>query len=138
MTRLTWMKTAVAAAGLGAVSLSPALAQDATTETDTQQESEMQQMAYSEEKLESFVDAAIEVQTLMESYTPRVQEAATEAEQQALAEEANTEIRDAISESEGITLEEYVEIGEAAQADPALAQRITAMAQERAEEQPEG
>jgi hypothetical protein len=132
------MKTAVAAAGLGAVSLSPALAQDATTETDTQQESEMQQMAYSEEKLESFVDAAIEVQTLMESYTPRVQEAATEAEQQALAEEANTEIRDAISESEGITLEEYVEIGEAAQADPALAQRITAMAQERVEEQPEG
>jgi hypothetical protein len=132
------MKTAVAAAGLGAVTLSPAFAQDATTDTDTQQDTEMQQMAYSEEKLESFVDAAMEVQTLMESYTPRVQAAETEAEQQALAEEANTEIRDAISESEGITLEEYVEIGEAAQADPALAQRITAMAQERAEEQPEG
>ena len=56
----------------------------------------------------------------------------TDAERQALAEEANTAIRGAIDETPGITVEEYVAIGQAAQENPDLAQRITVLALEKA------
>lgn len=138
MTLLKRATTAAAALGLAFVPLTPALAQDATEEDQMQPEMQMQQAEFTEDKLESFVDAAIEVQALTETYVPRVQAAETEAEQQTIAEEANAEIRGAIEDAEGITLEEYVAIGEAAQGDPALAQRITAMVEERAGEEPEG
>jgi hypothetical protein len=130
LTRLKLATTTAAAVALAISPITSALAQD-TSDKGLQQETQMEQAQFTEEKLESFVDAAIEVQTLTESYTPRVQAAETDAEQQAIAEEANAEIRGAIEDAEGITIEEYVAIGEAAQADPALAQRITTLAQER-------
>ncbi len=129
---------AAAAAGLALAPLAPALAQDTSPDGQMQQETPMEQAQFTDEKLESFLDAAIEVQTLTESYTPRVQAAETEAEQKELVEAANTEIRGAVEEVEGITIEEYIAIGEAAQTDQALAQRITAMAQQRMPQTPEG
>lgn len=129
MTRIMTATTA-AVASLTLAPTAPALSQE-TTQDQMQQESQMEQAQYTDAKLESFLDAAVEIQTLTESFTPRVQAADTEAEQKALVEEANVQIRGAVEEVEGLTVEEYVAIGEAAQADPALAQRITAMAQER-------
>jgi hypothetical protein len=138
VTRLRTAATAACAISLALAPLAPAIAQETATDEQMQQETQMEQAQFSEDKLDSFLDAALEVQTLTESYTPRVQAAENEAEQKALVEEANTAIRGAVEDVEGITIEEYIEIGEAAQADPALAQRITAMAQERVQEQPEG
>lgn len=137
VTRLKTVTTA-AAIGLAFAPLAPALAQDTATDDQMQQETQMEQAQFSDDKLDSFLDAALEVQTLSESYTPRVQAAENEAEQKALVEEANTAIRGAVEDVEGITVEEYIQIGEAAQADPALAQRITAMAQEKVQPRPEG
>jgi hypothetical protein len=103
-----------------------------------QQETPMEQAQFTDDKLERFLDAAIEVQELTQDYTPRVQAAESEAEQKELVEEANAQIRGAVEDVDGLSIEEYVAIGQAAQADPALAQRITAMAEQRAREQPEG
>jgi hypothetical protein len=137
VTRLRTPANVLAAASLALMPLAPALAEDAADDR-MQQETQMEQAQFTDDKLESFLDAAIEVQELTQSYTPRVQAAESEAEQQALVEEANAEIRGAVEDVEGITVEEYVAIGEAAQADPALAQRITAMAEQRVQQQPEG
>lgn len=136
MTRLNTVTAA--AVSLALVPLAPALAQETETEGQTQQETQMEQAQITDDKLESFLDAAIEVQTLTESYTPRVQAAESEDEQKALVEEANVQIRGAVEEVDGISIDEYIAIGEAAQSDPALAQRITAMAQERMPQSPEG
>ncbi len=91
-----------------------------------------EQLTLTEEKLDSFVDAALDVQGVTEDFAPRAEAAETDAERQELAEEANTAIRGAIEETPGITIEEYVAIGQAAQQNPELAQRITTMAQEKA------
>lgn len=96
-----------------------------------------QETPIAEETLSRFVDAALEVQSVTESYAPRLQAATDPAEQQALVEEANGAIHAAIDATDGITVQEYVAVGEAVQQDPALAQRLTAMAQARvAERQP--
>ena len=131
MTRRSHHATAAAIAALMAVS--PALAQDARDDTTTGQEKTMQeQMVLTEEKLDSFVDAALDVQGVTESFAPRAEAAENDEQRQALAEEANAAIRGAIEETPGITIEEYVAIGQAAQQNPELAQRITLMAQEKA------
>lgn len=124
---------ATGAAFVAMMAATPTLAQDASDDTtQTDQETTMeQQLTLTEEKLESFVDAALEVQEVTETYAPRAEAAETDADRQSLAEEANVAIRGAIEETPGITIEEYVAIGQAAQQNPELAQRITVMAQER-------
>lgn len=88
-----------------------------------------EELVLTEEKLSSFVDAALEVQDVTQGIAPKAEAAENDAERQALAEEANNAIRGAIEETPGITIEEYVAIGQAAQQDPDLAQLIARMAQ---------
>ena len=136
MTRRSRLATAAIAALAVA---GPAIAQDANNKSTTRQDETMQeQMVLTEEKLESFVDAALDVQGVTESFAPRAEAVESDADRQALAEEANTAIRGAIEETPGITIEEYVAIGQAAQQNPELAQRITMMAQEKASTSDDG
>jgi mannitol-specific phosphotransferase system IIBC component len=85
----------------------------------------MAQEQYEQQKLESFVVAALAVNELVEEWTPRIQSAQDETEAAQLRDQANSELVDAISQSNGITVEEYREISQAAQADPALMARIS-------------
>jgi hypothetical protein len=137
VTRLTTAANVLSAASLALTPLAPALAEDAADDR-MQQETQMQQAQYTDDQLERFLEAAIEVQVLTQDYTPRVEAAESEAGQKALLDEANAQIRGAVEDVEGLTIEEYVAIGQAAQSDPALAQRITAMAEQLAQEPPEG
>ena len=131
MTRRAGPAAAIAVAALTAAT--PLTAQDTSDEPVAGEDETMQeQLVLTEEKLDSFVDAALDVQGVTETFTPRAEAAETDAERQALAEEANTAIRGVIEETPGITVEEYVAIGQAAQQNPELAQRITTMAQEKA------
>lgn len=125
-------KAAAIAAVVALMSATPMAAQNTNSETTAEDETMQEQMVLTEEKLESFVDAALDVQGVTESFAPRAESAETDAERQALAEEANTAIRGVIDETPGITIEEYVAIGQAAQENPDLAQRITVLAQEKA------
>jgi hypothetical protein len=86
-----------------------------------------------EGKLDSFVIAAFAVDDVRTTYIARLQEVEDEAAQQALIEEANAAIVQAVEDAEGITLEEYVAIGEAASADPEIAAQLDTMMRESAD-----
>jgi Domain of unknown function (DUF4168) len=90
------------------------------------------QAEFSDQQLESFVVAALAVEELIRQWNPRI-EGAENAEQAAqLREQASTELVDTINRTEGITLEKYQEIGQAAQGDPDLAARINEIYQKQA------
>lgn len=86
-------------------------------------QSAVAQATFEESKIEAFVAAAIEIDRLLESWVPRI-EAAEGEEREALTEEANALLVKAIENTEGISIEEYRAINEAAQQDAELNQRI--------------
>ena len=92
------------------------------------------QEQYTEEKLHSFVTAAISVNDLVQEWGPRIGAAESEQEAADLREQANAELRAAIEATPGITVEEYQEIGQAAQADPELSTKIQDIYAERSTE----
>jgi hypothetical protein len=79
---------------------------------------------YSEAKLQSFAKAVMAVNAVAEQWRPQIQSAPNQADAQKMAQQANDEMRAAVSGTEGITVEEYQEIAQAAQADPQLMARI--------------
>ena len=82
---------------------------------------------FTEEQLAAFVAAALDVREVRDNYAQQISTAEDEAAAQALVAEAQAEMVAAIENADDITLEEYSEIGNAAQEDPALAKRLTAM-----------
>ncbi len=83
-----------------------------------------QTTVYSQAKLEAFVVAAIAVNSLIDKWVPRIQVAKSEAEAEQMRRQANAELIAAVEETEGISVDEYEKIGEAARSDPDLAARI--------------
>lgn len=83
-------------------------------------------------KLESFVMAAFAVDEVRNIYVAQLQTLEDETAQQALIKEADIAIVQAIEDAEGITLEEYVAIGEAAATNPEIAAKLDTMMQENA------
>lgn len=75
-------------------------------------------------KLKSFAVAFIEVAKVTQSYQPQIESAGTEEDQSRLRQEAGEKMVEAVNEAEGITLDEYNTIIQAAQTDPDLAQKI--------------
>lgn len=90
------------------------------------------QAEFSDEQLESFVVAAVAVDELIREWNPRIQGAENAEQAAQLREQANAELVETITRTEGITLEQYQEIGQAAQDDPDLASRINEIYQEQA------
>lgn len=82
------------------------------------------QGAYSDAKLESYVEAAIQVAALMEDYQPRVEAAESPQRADNLRAEAKAKMDAAIDRTPGITIDEYIEILLAARDDKALHARI--------------
>ena len=119
---------------LGVLALGPAQAQTEQQQPPVQPQQEMQQTEFTEDQLESFVDAAVAVNDLIESWRPRITAAESEEQAAQLREEANEELAEAIEQTEGMSLEEYQEIGQAAQADPELSERINEIYQARLEQ----
>ena len=113
------LTAALLAAGmtLSGGALLPAQAQDGAQETPAAPE-------VTEAKLDAFVVAAVAIEDIRASYQAPMQEAADDAERQALIEEANEEMVSAIDETQGITVDEYIAINRAAREDEELQQRI--------------
>ena len=76
--------------------------------------------------------AALAVDGLIREWNPRIQAAENEEQAAQLREEANAALLETISETDGITIEKYQEIGQAAQGDPQLAARINEIYQAKA------
>jgi len=77
-----------------------------------------------EDKLKSFATAFLEVNKLTQQYQPQISAAGTPEDQQRLRQEAGQKMVEAVNGSEGISVDEYNSIIQAAQTDPELAQRI--------------
>lgn len=89
------------------------------------------QPEFNDQQLESFVVAAIGVDEVIREWNPRIQAAEDDAQAAQLREQANAELMEVITQTDGITVEQYQEIGRAAQADPDLAARINEIYQEK-------
>ena len=79
----------------------------------------------SDDKLSAFVGAAIDLSEVSESYRRQMDMAEDEATRRRLREEQTDAVLEAVERTDGTTVEEYVAIIQAAQADEALDQRIT-------------
>lgn len=108
---------AVTAASMMALSAQGAVAQEA-------------EAAYTGEQLDAFTVAYLQVVDLREKYTPVLQAAETQEQQQAIIDEANAEMMEAIEGTEGMTLDAYEAIAKAAAEDAELNQRIMARIEE--------
>ena len=85
---------------------------------------------YSDTKLQSFADAVLAVNAVVEQWRPQIQAAPNETDAEQMAQQANEDMRAAVAGTEGITVEEYQEIAQAAQTDPQLMARIDQVFQE--------
>lgn len=128
----------LALGGLGAVGLSgPALAQQGGAPAEGAPpggsgDAVASQGAadFAEDELRAFIRAALAVSELERAYVAEIQAAGTEQEREAIVVEANDAMRSAIEDQEGIDVARYVEIGQAAQADPDLNATLMAMLEE--------
>lgn len=133
---------AAVAAGLTAVPMlsvaavaqtaQPPAAEAPATQAPATQTPAPGQISFSEEKLKSFVVALLEVNEINKSYLPRVQAAKTAEEKQQLGQEAQQKMVEAVEGTEGITVDEYTSIVQAAQSDPKVAEQINGLIQETA------
>lgn len=89
------------------------------------------QEQFPEAKLDSFIEAAIQVEELVAEWSPKIEGAADENAANELRAEANADLAAAIEETDGITVEEYRTISQAAQADPTLSTRLREIYEEK-------
>lgn len=90
------------------------------------------QSEYDQGKLDSFVTAAMAVNDLIDKWTPQIQGAESEQQANEMRTQANTEMVEAIEQTDGITVDEYQEILETARADPEFSTRIQDMLEDEA------
>ena len=93
-------------------------------------QSETETPVFEDSQIEAFATAVMDVTEIRDQYASQLQGVEDEAEQQAIIEEANTEMRTAIEEVEGLTMEDYMAINRAASMDEDLNQRIAQRLQE--------
>jgi hypothetical protein len=91
--------------------------------------------SYSDDTLRSFATAFLEVDALNRNYSEQLQAAATPEAQAEIQEQASTDMVEAVAATDGISVNEYTEIMQAAQASPELAQRLTAFIGEASQQQ---
>lgn len=85
---------------------------------------------FSQQQIESFVDAATEVQRVQTELDVKAQAAQDPAEVAELQQQAQADASQAVEES-GLTVDEYAAIAEAANQDPDLYAQIVELMQER-------
>jgi hypothetical protein len=85
-----------------------------------------QQMELSDAKLRQFSAARTEVQSVQQEYSQAIQSTQEEQEAQALREEAQQAMVDAVEDS-GLSVSEYNQISQRARSDAEIAQRLESL-----------
>lgn len=126
----------LAAIGLtvGAAFAAPAMAQNDTQQTEQKAQQTAPAQSYDDAKLQSFAVAFLEVDKVKREFAPKLQQAKSEEEQKQIQTEAGQKMVQAVENAEGISVNEYNEIIQSAQADPELAQRLNEIIQKEAAE----
>ncbi len=116
------LATTILAAGLVAT---PYLAHQAEAQA-TMEAAPGAEIAQDESKIDAFIVAALAVAETRQAYMAQLEATTSEEEQMAIVQEADAAILEVVETSPDITIDEYIAIGEAAAADPELAERIDA------------
>ena len=107
---------------MAALAVTPFVAPQA----DAQVQSEGTEIVTDDAMIDAFIEAALAVAETRQGYLAQLEATTDEAEQMALVQEADAAILSVVEAAEGITVDEYIAIGDAAAADPELAARIEA------------
>ncbi|WP_275287865.1 DUF4168 domain-containing protein [Halomonas elongata] len=118
----TLLSAAVLTTGLMA---GVAQAQDSSTATN---QAQTQTQNFSDQQLQKFADASQDIAVISQEYTQQLQGAEGEEAQQAIREEANGKMIEAV-EGSGLEVETFNSIGQAVQQDPELMQQVQEMTQ---------
>jgi len=124
MTLVTKTLTAGAVAAILGLAQAPAMAQSATQQPA---QPSVDTASLTDAKIEAFIDAAGKVRQIIEDHQDEIEAAQTEADRAAIAETVNGALVEALGNTPGITLEEYVTIARAARQDQDLYNRIRSM-----------
>ncbi|PST24026.1 DUF4168 domain-containing protein [Mesorhizobium plurifarium] len=122
--------------------LSPAsaleLAQAQQTQpTQTQPDASGTSTPISEQKIEAFAVAYLQVDKVRQEYSTKIDATTDEAAKAKLQNEASQEMVKAVETSPNMSVEEYTTILKAAQSDPALAQKVQEKLQTSTPQQPQ-
>lgn len=109
----------------GFLSVGIAVAPQAFAQETDQAPAAAETTEISDEKLESFVVAFRQVESVKQDFGPQLESAGTEEEQQSLRNEAGQMMLQAVEETDGISVDEYNQILRSAQDNPELAERLT-------------
>ncbi len=82
---------------------------------------------FNEQKLQAFVVAVVKVDNLIDTWAPKIRSAETQEQAQAMNQQANAELRQAIEQTDGITVDEYKAISDAMREDTKLLSRVEAI-----------
>lgn len=115
----------IAALMIAGLSAAPALvnAETAATSTTTTTVPQARTQQVSEEKVDQFVTAYVEVQKINREYSAQLQAAAEPEQATELQQEAQTKMQKAVTDS-GLTVSEYQQIASLANQDAELRERI--------------
>lgn len=91
---------------------------------------------FSDNTLRSFAVAFLEVDQINRTYTPQLEQAESPEQQQEIQQQASAEMVEAVEGSDGISVQEYTSIMQAAQANPELAQKLTEYIGEASQQAP--
>lgn len=123
LTRILSVAAAGAALAFAPVAMTSVAAQEAAQESQSE--------AVPGELLDAFVLAAIDVAEVQQTYAASYESAEDDDARQGIVEEAQNAMITAVEDADGITVEEYLRINDAAQTDQELNQRIQARLQDQ-------
>jgi hypothetical protein len=121
--RPTLSRTALLGSVLLAGLAGPALAQETAPPRPAPAQAEPSSRL-SDEKLKAFAVAYLKVDKVRQDYTARIGGTQDQTARQSLKTEANKKMIEAVETAPDMSLEEYKTIITAAQADPAVAQKV--------------
>lgn len=120
------VKTALTISTLAcALAAAPTTASAQSTPPAPSASSEVQN--YSQQDLERFVAAATKVSLLSQEYAPRIHATESEPERAAIVKEADEKMIRAVND-EGLSVEKFLTINQAAQTDRSLQQQLSELA----------
>lgn len=125
MFKTSTITAAALAAVFGLATAMPATAQQQMQ----QQQQQFSADDVSEQQLESYVEAALDIQTIRQQFQSQMANAGTQEEQQTVQQLASQQMIASI-EDVGLSVDEYNAIATAVQSDPELGQKVQEMAAE--------
>lgn len=116
----------------GILALGPAISASGAAAQAQLQQAQASAEQVSEEQLRAFARASLAIDAIVAEWNPKIEQAASEEEANALQQQANEAMVTAVA-AEGLDVDSYNQIYQLMQSDPAVAETIMAYREEAAQ-----